>query len=179
MLSRWASEAARLHRDRAGKSHHISLQTERSSGIHFHSSDSLSCTNLIFVWQLQAKWSPGPSAHSGITIKQASTGTTTLSLSPRRSVNSTLSQLLLLIPASYIKPYRGSDQEEECEEGNEEQGDWHCTVIFIGRRYEMLFRAIKEKPQGCWCGDEGTVDASRKTRCPGKRGVWRCGFAVN
>lgn len=49
-------------------------------------------------------------------------------------------------------------------------GDWCCTVIFIGRRYEMLFWAIKEKPQGCWCGDEGTENASRKTRCPGERG---------
>lgn len=26
--------------------------------------------------------------------------------------------------------------------------DRRCTVIFIGRRYEMLFWAIKEKPPG-------------------------------
>lgn len=46
---------------------------------------------------------------------------------------------------------------------NDERGDWRCTVIFIGRRYEMLFWAIKEKkPQGCWCGDEGAENASRK-----------------
>lgn len=37
------------------KSHHILPRSGRSSGIHFHSSDSLSRTNLIFVCQLQAK----------------------------------------------------------------------------------------------------------------------------
>ena len=44
-------------------------------------------------------------------------------------------------------------------------GNWCRTVIFIGRRYEMLFWAIKEKPQGCWCGDEGT------RTLPERRGV--------
>ncbi len=38
MLSRQPSDAAQ----RPGRSHHINLRTKRSSGIHFHSSDSLS-----------------------------------------------------------------------------------------------------------------------------------------
>lgn len=49
-----------------------------SSRIHFHSSDSFTCTNFIFACQLQAKWSLCPSAHSGITIQQASIHTQTI-----------------------------------------------------------------------------------------------------
>lgn len=58
----------------------------------------------------------------------------------------------------------------ECVERNDEQGDRRCSVIFIGCRYEVLFLVIKEKPQGHWCGDEGTKRALRKTRCPDKQG---------
>lgn len=175
-MTEWGCSAAQ----RPGKSHHISPQTKRSSGIHFHSSDSLSCTNLIFVCQLQAKWSPRPSAHSGIAIQQPSTHTNYSTLlrplsdlptahSPLRKHNRVVEKHG---PGTGLdKSYRGTDWDWACEERKwRAGGDWCCTVIFIGRRYEMLFWAIKEKPQGCWCGDEGTENASRKTRCPGERG---------
>lgn len=56
---------------------------------------------------------------------------------------------------------------------NHERGDRRCTVIFIGRRYEMLFWAIKEKKSPRDAGVEMRelrTLPERKTRCPGKRG---------
>lgn len=159
----------------AAQSHHISLQTKRSSGIHFRSSDSLSCSNLIFVCQLQAKWSPCPSVHSGIAIQQSKRTYTnyntllqhgTICQWPPKKHNPVVGGLHV---RWFDKSWWSTDWDRECEERNDEQGDRCCTVIFIGRRYEMLFWAIKEKPQGCWCGDEGAENTSRKTRCPGRR----------
>lgn len=54
----WSYSAA----EGPGDSHHISLQTERSTRIHFRLSEILPYTYLIYVCQLLAKWSPSPSA---------------------------------------------------------------------------------------------------------------------
>lgn len=120
-MTEWGCSAAR----RPGKSHHISPQTKRSSGIHFHSSDSLSCTNSIFVCQLQAKWSPRPSANSGIAIQQASTHTNYSTLlwplsdlptahSPLRKHNRVVAKQG---PGTGLdKSYRGTDWDWACEE---------------------------------------------------------------
>lgn len=41
-----------------------------------------------------------------------------------------------------------------------------CAVILTGRRYEMLFWAVKERPQGCRRGDDGAGKTGRR----GERG---------
>lgn len=184
-MTEWGCSAAQ----RPGKSHHISPQTKRSSGIHFHSSDSLSCTNLIFVCQLQAKWSPRPSAHSGIAIQQPSTHTNYSTLlrplsdlptahSPLRKHNRVVEKHG---PGTGLdKSYRGTDWDWACEERKWRAGGG--LVLHCDLHWSQIWDAIlgdKGKAPGMLVWRRGNRERFQKDEVSRRARVWRCGFAEN